>query len=136
MIAIILGIIISLISTIALIRLAKKGKFSEGFNFGAIMQTIRSIGWGRYIVAMIIYWVLSIAFFVVLELLNLIPVAGLFLYWLVYIIVIVPYILFSARYVTLVYEYAAPQPTGFTGTKLRKISLFPRFGKVFFPAVT
>ena len=111
LIAIILGIIISLISTIALIRLAKKGKFSEGFNFGAIMQTIRSIGWGRYIVAMIIYWVLSIIFFVVLELLNMIPVAGLFLYCLVYIIVIVPYILFSARYVTLVYEYAVRQTT-------------------------
>ena len=70
------------------------------------MQTIRSIGWGRYIVAMIIYWVISLIFFGVIELLNLIPIAGMAIYWLVYIIVLVPFIVFSARYVTLIYESA------------------------------
>ncbi len=108
LVTVILAIIISLISTIALIRLAKEGKFSEAFNFGAVMDTIRAIGWGRYIVAMIIYWVISIIFFIVLELLNLIPIVGMAIYWLVYIIVLVPFILFSARYVTLVYECASP----------------------------
>ncbi|MEI7433812.1 MAG: DUF4013 domain-containing protein [Methanomicrobiales archaeon] len=108
LVTVILAIIISLISTIALIRLAKEGKFSEAFNFGAVMDTIRAIGWGRYIVAMIIYWVISIIFFIVLELLNLIPIVGMAMYWLVYIIVLVPFILFSARYVTLVYECASP----------------------------
>jgi uncharacterized membrane protein len=105
---VILAIIISLISTIALIRLAKEGKFSEAFNFSAVMDTIHAIGWGRYIVAMIIYWVVSIIFFIVLELLNLIPIAGMAIYWLVYIIVLVPFILFSAKYVTIVYECASP----------------------------
>jgi hypothetical protein len=109
LVTVILAIIISLISTIALIRLVREGKFSEAFNFSAVMQTIRSIGWGRYIVAMIIYWVISIIFFVILELLNLIPIAGMAIYWLVYIIIIVPFILFSARYVTLVYESAIPE---------------------------
>jgi len=108
LITVILAIIISLISTIALIRLAKEGKLSEAFNFGAVMQTIRSIGWGRYIVAMIIYWVLSIIFFGVIELLNLIPIAGMAIYWIVYVIILVPYIVFSARYLTLVYESATP----------------------------
>jgi len=73
------------------------------------MNTIRSIGWGRYIVAMIIYWAMSVVLFVLLGLLNLIPVAGMALYWIVYIIIIVPYIVFSARYLTLVYETASPQ---------------------------
>jgi len=108
LVTVILAIIISLISTIALIRLAREGKFSEAFNFGAVMHTIRSIGWGRYVVAMIIYWVASMVFFVLLGFLNLIPVAGIAIYWIVYIIIIVPYIVFSARYVTLVYEYASP----------------------------
>jgi hypothetical protein len=108
LVTLILAIIISLISTIALIRLAKEGKFSEAFNFSAVMDTIHAIGWGRYIVAMIIYWVISIIFFIVLELLNLIPIAGIAIYWLVYIIVLVPFILFSARYVTIVYECASP----------------------------
>jgi hypothetical protein len=108
LVTVILAIIISLISTIALIRLAKEGKFSEAFNFSAVMDTIHAIGWGRYIVAMIIYWVISIIFFIVLELLNLIPIAGMAIYWLVYIIVLVPFILFSARYFTIVYECASP----------------------------
>ena len=107
-ITLVLAIIISLISTIALIRLAREGKFSEAFNFGAVMHTIHAIGWARYIVAMIIYWVISIIFFGVIELLNLIPIAGIAIYWLVYIIVLVPFILFSARYLTLVYESASP----------------------------
>ncbi len=110
-VTLILAIIISLISTIALIRLAREGKFSEAFNFGAVMHTIRAIGWGRYIVAMIIYWVISIILFGVIELLNLIPIAGMVIYWLVYIIVLVPFILFSARYLTLVYESASPVVT-------------------------
>lgn len=108
LITVILAIIISFISTIALIRLVKEGKFSEAFNFGAVMQTIRSIGWGRYIVAMIIYWVISLIFFGVIETLNLIPIAGMAIYWLVYCIVLVPFIVFSARYVTLIYESAIP----------------------------
>ena len=107
-ITLILAIIISLISTIALIRLAKEGKLSEAFNFGAVMQTIHSIGWGRYIVAMIIYWVFSVVLFVLIGFLNLIPVAGMAIYWSIYIIIIVPYIVFSARYLTLVYESASP----------------------------
>jgi len=109
LVTVILAIITSLISTIALIRLAKEGKFSEAFNFDAIMQTIRSIGWGRYIVAMIIYWVISIILFVIIEILNLVPIVGMVIYWLVYIIILVPFILFSARYATLIYESATPE---------------------------
>lgn len=104
----VLGIIISLISTIALIRLAREGKFSEAFNFGAVMHTIQAIGWGRYIVAMIIYWVISMVLFVLIGLLTLVPDAGVAIYWIVFIIIIVPYIIFSARYLALVYESATP----------------------------
>lgn len=106
-ITLILAIIISLVSTIALIRLAREGKFSEAFNFGAVMETVHAIGWGRYIVAMIIYWTFSIVLFVAIGLLNLIPVVGMAMYWIIYIIIIVPYIVFSARYITLVYESAS-----------------------------
>ncbi|MCU0630761.1 MAG: DUF4013 domain-containing protein [Methanoregulaceae archaeon] len=107
-ITLVLAVVISLISTIALIRLAKEGKFSEAFNFGAVMQTIHSIGWGRYIVAMIIYWVISVVLFVLIGFLNLIPVMGMAIYWIIYLIIIVPYIVFSARYLTLVYDSAPP----------------------------
>ncbi len=105
-VTIIIGIIITLISTIGLIRFAKTGRFSEAFNFSAIFGKIRAIGWGTYIVAMIIYWVIGMALFGVLELLNLIPTVGWVLYWIAYIIVIVPFTVFAAKYVTLVYESA------------------------------
>lgn len=111
-ITLILAIIISLISNIALVRLAREGKFSEAFNFGAVMQRISAIGWGRYIVAMVIYWAITVVLFVLIGLLNLVPVAGMALYWIVSIIIIVPYVLFSARYLTLVYEHALPVTQG------------------------
>jgi hypothetical protein len=111
-VTIIIGIIITLISTIGLIRFAKTGSFSEAFNFSAIFGTIRAIGWGTYIVAMIIYWVIGMVIFGVLELLNLIPTVGWVLYWIAYLIIIVPYIIFAAKYVTLVYESAKEPVSG------------------------
>jgi hypothetical protein len=72
------------------------------------MHTIQAIGWGRYIVAMIIYWVISMVLFVLIGLLTLVPDAGVAIYWIVFIIIIVPYIIFSARYLALVYESATP----------------------------
>ncbi|MHC1626211.1 MAG: DUF4013 domain-containing protein [Methanoculleaceae archaeon] len=97
LVTIILSIIIGLIATIGIVRFARTGKFGEAFNFSEILATIRSIGWGRYILALIIlYIVVCLASFV----LNAIPYIGLFLTIVFY----APLAIFSARYISLLYD--------------------------------
>ena len=53
-IALILAIIIGIIGYIGIIRMARKERFGEAFNFSGIFETIRTIGWGSYILALIV----------------------------------------------------------------------------------
>ena len=68
-----LAVIFSLVATIAGIRFAKTGEFGEGFNFGAIFETINEIGWGHYILASIVFIIVVCIIAVVL---SLIPYIG------------------------------------------------------------
>jgi len=103
---IIVAIIISLIATIGMVRFARTNSFGQAFNFGAIFGTIGRIGTGAYIVAMI---VLVIIIGIIEVICWLIPYVGSII-----LIILLPFIyLFSARYVTLLYESAgevAPTP--------------------------
>ena len=45
-IALVLAIIISIIANIGIIRMARKERFGEAFNFSGIFETIGKIGWG------------------------------------------------------------------------------------------
>jgi hypothetical protein len=88
-----------------MIRFAQKDSIGQAFAFSAILEHIGKIGWGSYIIAIIVLWIAGIVFGFVVGLLVVIPVLGglisLFLYPV--------WIIFAARYMTLIYE-SAPAP--------------------------
>lgn len=98
----VLAIVIALFELIGVVRFARTDSIGEAFNFSAIIAHIGRIGWGPYIVALI---VLMIAIFVVVFVLSIIPIIG----WLILFLISPAISIFAARYVTLLYD-SAPAP--------------------------
>lgn len=120
----VIEIIIGVIMPIAAIRFARTGSFSEAFNFGAILETIKKIGWINYIIALIlITLVIAIPVFIIIFALILIGgismvmlggstivLLGFIAAALLIILVLAPLFgVFQARYMTRVYDCAAPE---------------------------
>jgi len=105
LVMIIVGLLITLISTMGIIRFARKNSMGQAFAFGAILQHIGKIGWGSYILALIILWVVGLVFGFIAVVLALIPFIG----WLILLFLYPVWIIFGARYLTLIYE-SAPEP--------------------------
>jgi hypothetical protein len=101
LISLIVGFIIGLFAIIGVVRFARTGSMGEAFNFRAIMATIGRIGWGTYILALIIV----VAIVVIVQLiLGMIPYLGGILQ-----LIISPFIaVFFTRYITLLYESSEP----------------------------
>lgn len=108
LIAVILGIIISLIAYIGVIRMARTDRFGEAFNISAILGTIRNIGWGSYILALIVLFVVLVVISIVLAIIGSIPFIG----WLIYLFLIPLLTIFQARYMVQVYEAGGPAAPG------------------------
>ena len=102
LVLIILAALISLIALMGVIRFARTGSMGEAFNFSAIIGHIGNIGWGNYIVALIVLWIVGLAFAFGISLLQQVPVIG----WIIYLFLIPAYTIFTARYLTLVYDSA------------------------------
>ena len=100
LIAFIVAIILALFSTIGFVRMARTERFGEAFNFGAILDTISKIGWGSYILALIILIIIVGIIGFILNLFTLIPYIG----WLIFLILIPFLIIFEARYICMDYE--------------------------------
>ena len=98
----IVAIITSLLATIGIIRFARTGSMGEAFNFGAILATIGKIGWGSYIIALIVLVVVQFIFAIVIGVLSMIPLLGI----IIEILFIAPLSLFEARYLCQVYDAA------------------------------
>ena len=103
-IAVILGLIISLFAYIGVIRMARADRFGEAFNFSGILETIRRIGWGSYILALIILFVVMVVLALVLAIIGSIPWIG----WIIYLFLIPLLTIFQARYMVQVYEAGTP----------------------------
>ncbi len=101
-ILIILAIIIALFEVIGIVRFARSGSIGEAFNFSAILATIGRIGWGSYIIALIVLFIVAIIFSIVVGILMMIPILGI----IIYICLISPWALFVGRYVCLLYDSA------------------------------
>ncbi len=84
------------------IRFARTGSMGEAFNFSAISDRIGKIGWGGYILALIVVWVVV---GIISLILSIIPVIG----WILMLIAAPPLTIFNARYITLVYD-SVPEP--------------------------
>jgi hypothetical protein len=102
LIFVIVAIITGLLATIGIIRFARTGSMSEAFNFGEILATIGKIGWGTYILAMIVLIIVQIVFSIVIGIVMMIPVLGL----IIELVLIAPITLFEARYLSLLYDNA------------------------------
>lgn len=104
-IVLILGIIIAVFELMGVVRFARTNSMKEAFNFGAILEHIGKIGWGTYILALIVYLFLSIIYGCIIAVLQMaVPVLG----WIVFFITIPFWIIFVARYLVHVYECATP----------------------------
>jgi hypothetical protein len=99
-IALVLALIIGIIATIGSIRMARKERFGEAFNFSGIFETIRTIGWGRYILALIVLFIVMMVFWFILAIIMAIPYIG----WLIYLVLIPLLSIFQARYLAMVYN--------------------------------
>jgi hypothetical protein len=98
----ILAIAIALFEVIGVIRLARTDSIGEAFNFSAILAHIGRIGWGPYVVALVVVIVAIVAVEIVL---SIIPILG----WLLLLILMPAFYIFGARYVTLLYD-SVPAP--------------------------
>lgn len=103
----ILQILIFIVLIIAAVRYARTNNIAEAFNFTAIFEQISRIGWGEYIIALIVLWVVGIVFSAVVAALGLIPILG----WIIIFLLYPAYLIFITRYVTLVYDSAGSDLT-------------------------
>ncbi|BBL68024.1 DUF4013 domain-containing protein [Methanoculleus chikugoensis] len=96
------AIIIGILSTFAAVRFARTGKMREAFRVGTLVRHVGRVGWIRSFIALLVMGiVITIAQFV----LALIPLVGPILVFLL----MPAFIIFSARYVALLYESAPAQ---------------------------
>ena len=100
--AVVLAIILGIISFIGTVRFARTGRIAEGFNFSAILDTIQKIGWINYVLALIIIAVIGSVYGFVMNLVMMIPVIGLAIWFILY----APFIIFMSRYAALVYDHS------------------------------
>jgi len=96
----IFAFIFGLFEIIGIVRFARSGQMGSAFEFSEIMAQIGSIGWGTYIISLI---VLGVIMCVIYMILGIIPVIG----WLLTLI-IAPYLtIVSSRYYSLLYDSQA-----------------------------
>ena len=100
-VAVVLAIMIGIISFIGTVRFARTGRIAEGFNFSAILDLIQKIGWINYLLALIIIAVIGSVYGFVMNLVMMIPVLGLVIWFFLY----PPFIIFMSRYAALVYDH-------------------------------
>ncbi|MEN6342057.1 MAG: DUF4013 domain-containing protein [Methanospirillum sp.] len=101
-ILIIVAIVVALFATMGAVRFARTDSFGEAFNFSAILAHIGRIGWGHYILALI---VLMVIIGVISFVLGIIPIIG----WIISIVIGPAISIYAARYMTQLYD-SAPAP--------------------------
>jgi hypothetical protein len=103
---IVVFVIVVLYAAMGAIRFSRTGSIREGIRFSKITELIRAIGWGSFILALIILIVLCLIFFGIVFVLSLIPYVG----WVLQLVLTPLITLFMARYYTLVYEQGEKPP--------------------------
>lgn len=103
LIAGIIAIIMAFIALFAIMRFAHTDSLGEAFNFGAIFEHIGRMGWGTWIIAVIVLLVIAFVYSFIVGILTSIPILG----WLIVLFLNVAFAIFYARYFALVYEEAS-----------------------------
>jgi Protein of unknown function (DUF4013) len=107
LIAIILAIIITIFSFLGVVRFARTRSISEAFNFSTLLAHIRRIGWINYLIALISISIIGYIFGMILNFFSLIPIIGIFIQLILTVIFYVPFIIFSARFSSGIYDTGA-----------------------------
>lgn len=95
-VGIILAILVSIIFYMGLMNMIKKNDFGKAFAFGEILETIRNVGWGMYIL-----WIIALVIIgAVVGLISSIPIVG----WLISLIIFPAVSVFMFRSAALVYS--------------------------------
>ncbi|MDG6256169.1 MAG: DUF4013 domain-containing protein [Methanomicrobiaceae archaeon] len=100
LVILIVWLVLMLLSTIGVIRFARTGRMREAFRAGAILGDIRAIGWGNYLLALTILWLISMIFHAGVALFQSVPLAG----WVVALFLMPAWGIYSVRFITLIYE--------------------------------
>ncbi len=105
LLALIVWVVVGMISSLALVRCARRDGIREAFNFAAIVEHIGRIGWVNYIVALLVLWIVLGIAYAAVGIFSGLPVIG----WVAGIVIGPAALIFGARYLSLVYD-SAPAP--------------------------
>jgi len=100
----ILAIGIAIIMAMAIVHMVKNNSFGKAFAIGEVLGIIGKIGWGKYILWLIIMFIIA----VVVVAVGSIPAIG----WLISLIIGPVFLVFFGRSAALIYSEAVP-PVGF-----------------------
>jgi hypothetical protein len=99
-IGVILVILFGIITYIAIANMALYDEIGAAFRFGEILDKIKMIGWGKYIVWYIVMWIVGIIGGLIAGILNIIPLIGT----IIALLVVYPYIeMVFARSIALIF---------------------------------
>ncbi|MGB7789201.1 DUF4013 domain-containing protein [Methanoregula sp.] len=103
--AVVLAVIAILYSILGSVRFSRTGSIREGVRFSAISGTIERIGWGTYIIALVVLLMTWFIFIIIIGILALIPFVG----WAFNLAITPFFTVFNARYISRVYDHDIPQ---------------------------
>lgn len=104
LLAVLVGITITIFSFLGTVRFARTGSMAEAFNFSAILAHIRKIGWLNYLLALVVITVIGFIFGMVLNVFSVIPAIGDIIGLIAMLVLYVPYLVFSSRFAARVYD--------------------------------
>lgn len=99
----VIAFLISIIMSMALVHMIKHDRFSKAFAVEEILDMIKRVGWGKYILWLIVIFVISL----ILSAIASIPYVG----WVIAAIIGPLYAVFTARSASLIYSEGVPTPT-------------------------
>ena len=105
LIAVVGAVVLCFIALFAILRFAHTDSLGEAFNFSAIFAHIGRIGWGTWIIAVIVLIIIAAIYGFVVGLLGAIPFIG----FIIGLFLNAAFAIFYARYLALAYE-EAPAP--------------------------
>jgi hypothetical protein len=100
-IEIILFVITIFYSILGNVRFARTGSIREGLRFSKITETIRAIGWGNYLIALLVMLVIGFIFTLIAMIVSLVPYIG----WVIQLVITPLYSVFTARYIARIYDH-------------------------------
>lgn len=100
LVVMVLALVLSLLSTIGIVRFARTDRFSEAFRIPVILAHIRGIGWSDYLIALTVLWLVSLVYYAISWILGMVPVMG----GILALFTAPAWGIYSVRFITGIYE--------------------------------